>query len=312
MTPVTPKISLVTPCLDQASTLGAAMDSVLDQNYSELEYVVIDGGSTDGSVATIEQHSSRLAYWVSEPDDGHYPAVNKGFAKTTGEIMGYLNSDDLLLPGSLSLIAELFTAFPAIEWITGAYMAIDDVGRPVGVNIPSRWSRWHLIVAGAGRSVPQEATFWRRSLWERAGGGLDETFSLAADYELWVRFARHAQLTTVRAPLACFRHMTGQRSVALGERYAEEVARIRARERALEPRVDKAARSAERLLRFARRPGFDRVRPIVDSVLGAPRELVFDPGSRAFYPRDHTGRGARIMYRVLSGLAGRSFRDDKK
>src|SRR5688572_12979616 len=99
-----PRISIVTPCLNGAPHLEAAMDSVLSQGYANLEYVVVDGGSTDGSVDIIHKRAAHLAWWVSEPDRGHAAALNKGFAKTTGEILGWLNHDDLLFPGSLRLL----------------------------------------------------------------------------------------------------------------------------------------------------------------------------------------------------------------
>jgi len=307
MTEAKPKVSLVTPSFDQEGLIGATLASVLDQDYPHLEYVVIDGGSSDRSPAIIESYAEKLAYWISEPDDGHYPALNKGFAKTDGEIMGYLNGDDLLLPGSLDLIARLFADFPEVDWITGAYMAIDEVGHPVGVTAPSRWSRWHIITEGEGRSIPQEATFWRRSLWERAGGTMDEGFRLAADYELWARFSRYSAPTTVRAPLACFRHVAGQRSIAQAEDYRAEVLEIRRRELGLDERSSRSARSARRLLALTRIPGLERARPVVDTVLGAPLELLYDSASGAFYRRAHSQRSARLLLAALASTVGRRF-----
>ena len=296
-----PTISLVTPSFNQVDLIDAAMRSVLDQSYPQLEYVVIDGGSTDGSAEVIGAHAERLAYWVSEPDEGHYPAVNKGFAKTSGEIMGYLNGDDLLLPGSLDLIATIFSTRPEIRWLTAAHMGVDAKGRPVGVTAPMRWSRWHIITTGETRSLPQESTFWRRSLWDEAGGHLDESFPLAADYELWARFSRYATPVSIRAPLACFRHVPGQRSIAQADRYAAEVAAIQKRESSLDPANVKASRSAQRLLKF------DSVRPVADTVMGAPYELVYDPSTDSFYDRVHSGRGARAALRLLKLFYGKRF-----
>ena len=301
MTDTKPTISLVTPSFNQVDLIGAAISSVLDQNYPELEYVVIDGGSTDGSTDVIARYADRLTYWVSEPDDGHYPAVNKGFAKTTGEIMGYLNGDDLLLPGSLDLIAEIFATHPDIRWITAAHMAVDSKGRPVGLTAPIRWSRWHIITTGERRSLPQESTYWRRSLWDEAGGHLDESFPLAADYELWARFSRYDTPVSVRAPLACFRHVQGQRSIALADRYAEEVEAIQARESTLDAANERAARTARKLLRYG------SIRPVVDTLMGAPHELVYDAANDSFYERTHSGRGARAVLSVLKMFYGKRF-----
>ncbi len=289
MTESKPMISLVTPSFNQVTLIESAISSVLDQSYPNLEYAVIDGGSTDGSADVIAKHADRLHHWVSEPDEGHYPAVNKGFASTSGEIMGYLNGDDVLLPGSLDLIAEIFSRFPKVRWLTGAHMSIDAAGRPVGVTAPRRWSRWHIITSGERRSLPQESTFWRRDLWDEAGGHLDESFPLAADYELWARFSRYAAPVSIRTPLACFRHVEGQRSIALADRYAAEVDAIQKREAGLDEANTRAAKSARRLL------GYKSIRPIVDTLLGAPYELVYDPASSSFYERAHSGRPARYL-----------------
>lgn len=302
-----PKISLVTPSFNQETLIGSAISSVIDQAYENLDYVVIDGGSTDSSADVIRGFEDRLSFWVSEPDDGHYPAVNKGFSYTDGEIMGYLNGDDVLLPGSLDLIASIFETFPEVEWLTGAYVSIDESGRPVGVTMPSRWSRWHLITSAAGRALPQESTFWRRSLWERSGGALDEDFPLAADFELWARFSRYASPTTIRAPLACFRHVAGQRSISQADQYADEVRRIRERECSLSDNDRRSAASAARLIALSKKAGFDKARPVIDSLMGAPEELVFDPATSTFYRRVHKGRGARMVFRALSTVWGRRF-----
>jgi hypothetical protein len=296
---VTPRISLVTPCLNQAELVRQTLASVLDQHYPNLEYVVMDGGSTDGSADVIAATESRLSHWVSEPDDGHYDAVNKGFAKTTGEVMGYLNGDDLLFPNSLFVVADIFTRFPEVQWLTGAHLAVDTHGRYMGYVHPMRWTRWHLLSTQVRRFLPQESTFWRRTLWEEAGGKLDHHFALAADFELWARFSRITNPYSTDAPIGCFRFVRGQRSVAFRSQYLAEVQSIRDRERALSKTDDRATRLASILLRAS---GRTFVRSRVDTMLGAHASIVFDGETHQFRlpPPSARARRAQRLFALLA------------
>jgi len=226
-----PAISLVTPSFNQARYLEDALRSVHGQGYPRLEHVVMDGGSTDGSAAILERWRDRLAHVESAPDGGQYDALQRGFARTSGEIMGWLNADDLHAPWTLSVVADVFTRFPDVEWITTMYPMIwDDAGRAVhvgyggafeaaafrrGQNLPGRgW--W------AGNFVQQESTFWRRSLWERAGARIDTGLRLAGDFELWARFFGHAHLWAVASVLAGFRMHGDQKTAHHMDAYHEE------------------------------------------------------------------------------------------
>ncbi len=226
-----PVVSIVTPSFNQAEYLDRCVRSVVEQGYPRLEYVIIDGGSTDGSVDIIRQHHDQLSYSVSEPDNGMYDGLNKGFSRTSGEIMAWLNADDMYTPWAFSVVAEIFDAFPEIEWLSSAFpLAWDRKGRGVkcahlpgfnrqafyrGLNLPG-------IARGAHGFIQQESTFWRRSLWDRAGGQLDASLRLAADFDLWARFWQHADLYAVDVPLAGFRMHDNQKTARQFAQYLEE------------------------------------------------------------------------------------------
>ena len=191
------------------------MRSVLDQGYPKLEYAVVDGGSTDGSDDVIRRYADRLTFWCSEPDNGHFHALNKGFARTSGEVMAFINSDDKYCPWAFSVVGEIFARFPQIEWLTTLFPIIwDDRGRATNCRYTDGFSREGFM---RGENLPgnrgayatywiqQESTFWRRSLWEKAGGRVDESIRIAGDFELWARFYQHADLYGVATPLAGFR-----------------------------------------------------------------------------------------------------------
>ena len=230
---VYPKITLVTPCYNQAPWLEQTILSVISQGYPNLEYIIIDGGSTDGSVEIIQKYASHFAYWVSEPDQGQYDAIQKGFSQGTGEIMAWLNSDDLYYPNSLFAVARLFQQFPEVEWLMGFPTEYTPEGFPIHrISLPwARWSKYRYYTYDF-QFIEQESTFWRRSLWEKAGGYISREFSLAADMELWARFFRHTNLYTTLAVLGGFRHRNGdQRSKDHRQDYLSQCEAVIRRER---------------------------------------------------------------------------------
>jgi hypothetical protein len=215
-----PRISLVTPSYNQAEYLEDALRSVLDQNYPSLEYLAIDGGSEDGSPSIIEQHEEALAYWQSEPDQGMYDAINQGFARSTGEIMGWLNSDDLHFPWTLHVVGSIFHHFPSVDWITTLRRAWGDRTGVVGVNSmkgfareafrQGRYGGWKNPLLKYGY-IQQESTFWRRSLWD-ACEGLSLTCGDAADFDLWCQFYKRSELYGLNVPLGIFRRHPDQKT----------------------------------------------------------------------------------------------------
>lgn len=199
-----PRISLVTPVFNSVRYLEATIRSVLGQQYPNLEYIIIDGGSTDGSLEVIRRYESQLHFWTSEADRGMYDAINKGFARSSGTLMGWISATDLLHAGSLFVVGGVFRTFPEVAWITGRPTGFNDDGMAVEFLKLRRWSRVAFL-AGANRYIQQESTFWRRSLWERAGGRVDDSRRSASDFELWVRFFRYAKLYPVDALIGGFR-----------------------------------------------------------------------------------------------------------
>lgn len=202
--PTWPRISLVTPVFNSARYLEAAIRSVLSQGYPNLEYTIVDGGSTDGSLEIIRKYEAQLRGWISEPDRGMYDAINKGFARSSGEVMGWISATDMLHAGSLFVVGSVFQTFPQVEWITGRPTGFTDDGMAVEILKLRRWSRMAFL-AGANRYIQQESTYWRRSLWERAGSRVDDSRRNGSDFELWVRFFRYAKLYSVDALIGGFR-----------------------------------------------------------------------------------------------------------
>ena len=230
------RVSIVTPNLNRAHFLRQTMDSVLAAECADLAYVVMDGGSNDGSLAVIEERRRHLHAVVSEPDGGVYEALNRGFAQTDGEVMGWINSGDIIFPDSLSIICEIFEQHPQIEWLTSHVLSfLDESGRLVeqhvhpGVARESYLRGEHLQGFSPGRTlslIQQESTFWRRSLWEKAGARLDTSLRLAADFELWTRFFEYAELWSVSAPLGAFRRHADQLSGAGWNAYLAEAHKV--------------------------------------------------------------------------------------
>jgi glycosyltransferase involved in cell wall biosynthesis len=223
-----PTISIVTPAFNHGHFLERTLLSVLNQGYPQLEYIIQDGGSRDETVGILDRYRERLHRAVSSPDRGQTHALNLGFAHASGEIMAYLNSDDVLLPGSLSYVVRYFQDHPEVDLVYGHRIFIDSRDEEVGRWVLPPHSNTMLMWADY---VPQETMFWRRRIWDRIGGHFDETFSFAVDWDVLLRF-RQAGATMVRLPrfLGAFRVHDEQKSQAqlstVGER---EMTRLRRR-----------------------------------------------------------------------------------
>ena len=224
-----PKITLVTAVYNGEEYLEATMRSIVNQGYPSLEYIVVDDGSTDRTVEIIRKYEREVSCWFSQANQGLYAALNAGFARSTGEVMGWLNSSDLLQVNALFTVGSIFRALRDVEWITGRPTKISATGMTIDVLPIPRWSRERFL-AGANKYVQQESTFWRRSLWERVGGRLSTEHRAEGDFELWVRFFRHARLYSVNALVGGYRLHDHALSSSNMERYNRNCDAIAARE----------------------------------------------------------------------------------
>lgn len=202
------------------------MESVHGQDYPDLEHIVIDGGSTDGSAEIIRKHEDRLAYWVSEPDGGQTDALIKGFDRSTGDIQCWLNSDDLFEPGTLREVAQYFEQHPEVDFVYGDSTWIDQEGVVIKPKREHHFNRF--IWMHDHNFIPQPSTFWRRSLYERVGG-LDPVFDLAMDADLWIRFADETKPRHVRRNWSRMRFYADQKNTRFRAASLEEVETIRGR-----------------------------------------------------------------------------------
>lgn len=209
-----PKISIVTPNYNQGQFLEQTIRSVLDQNYPNLEYVIVDGGSTDNSVEIIRKYEDKLHYWSSERDRGMYDAINKGFARCSGEIMAWINSDDVLWDGALAYVAAAFSSNTNVQWLQGLPSVIDEQGVVVYQRKPvfSKFFFYFRMHEHSFAFVQQESTFWSRKLWDMAGASMDLKYSIAADFDLWMRFFKFEGLYCADRQLAAFRLRHDQQS----------------------------------------------------------------------------------------------------
>lgn len=183
-----PLVSIITPSFNQANFLEETIHSVLSQDYPHLEYIIVDGGSTDGSLEIIQRYADRLAWWVSEPDRGQTDAINKGFDNARGEVFAWLNSDDTYLPGAIAQAVACLQAHPEAALVYGDANLVDEQGGILGA-FPARQTNLRRMLRGSVH-IPQQASFFRGNLWQKVGP-LDPNFYFAMDYDLWLRLARY-------------------------------------------------------------------------------------------------------------------------
>ncbi len=230
------KLSLVTPTFNRADLLPETLSSIAKQEGTfDLQYVVMDGGSTDGTKDILNSHEEIITDWVSEPDKGMYDAISKGFARCDGDVFGWINSDDILFPWTLDLVSRIFNDIPETQWISTLTQAAIDASGDIlyfrkvpGYSQQAFFDGVYFGFGGAGdpcatEFIQQESTFFRRELWEKVGPSALTSQSLAGDFALWTAFMSEAPPLGVDAPLGAFRvHSAGQLSRGKREIYVKE------------------------------------------------------------------------------------------
>jgi glycosyltransferase involved in cell wall biosynthesis len=213
-----PLVSVITPSYNQVDFLEDTIKSVLAQDYPSIEYLIVDGGSTDGSVDTIRKYSSHLAWWVSEPDEGQASAINKGMSKAKGEIVAWLNSDDIYLPGAVGQAVEAFHSNQGVGMVYGNALTIDSGGRPIKELIFPDWEMKDLI---GFRIICQPAVFMKRNLYEQVAG-LDLNYHYMLDHHLWIRIANQKPIKHIPDLWAAARHHKSAKNVSHAAEYPRE------------------------------------------------------------------------------------------
>ncbi len=220
-------VSIVTPSFNQARYIEATIQSVLAQDYPRIEYLIVDGGSTDGTVEIIKKYASRVAWWASEKDQGQTDAINKGFGRAGGQILAWLNSDDTYEPGAVSAAVKYLLEHPNVGMVYGDCNFINDDGRVIG-RFGSAQTDYRLLRQGYVH-IPQQTMFFRAE-WRRQVGPLDPSFYFAMDYDLWTRLAAYTELKYVPQTWANFRLHTTGKTIAADDRCWPEMIRIHYRD----------------------------------------------------------------------------------
>lgn len=274
-----PLVSIVTPSYNQAEFLEEAIRSVLDQDYEPIEYVVVDGGSTDGSAEIVRRYADRLAWWVSEPDSGQAAALNRGFGHAHGAYLGWLNSDDTLLPGAVSAMVAELERDPALVMVYGDALYTDAGSRQTG-RLPSRPWDPERMVRRADNHVVQPSSLWRRSAWE-AAGPLDESGYYFFDFEFFLRLSAVGPVKRLERPLSTYREHDASKTMGSGLRKADDLLRF-----------------ADEFLRSERLPA--ALRPAVRQGRSSARLLAGD----YLYDELQLGRARRCLWGGLASYPG--------
>lgn len=252
-----PKISIVTPNYNQGEYLEKTILSVLNQNYPNLEYIILDAGSTDNSINILKKYEDKITSWESAKDEGMYDAINKGLSRCTGDILAWINSDDIYLNGAFKTVSQIFTDFKEVQWLTANPLCINEYGDIVDSHNAITCSKYDYLT-GSIKWIQQESTFWRRSLWEKVKQ-IDLNYKLAGDYFLWTKFFEHSPVYTVRTNLAAFRFRTkNQKTLDCRDGYMQELNDIRNKASFTDQEI-KALKEYTQIRKLLKIPGASRI-----------------------------------------------------
>jgi glycosyltransferase involved in cell wall biosynthesis len=225
-----PRISIITPSWNQRGFIGATIDSVLGQGYPNLDYVIVDGDSTDGTLDILRGYGEAVR-WMSEPDRGQAHALNKGLRMTTGDVIGFLNSDDVYEPGALLAVGRFFAGHPEAHWVTGRCRTIDERDNEIRRPITAYKNAWLQLRSYRAllllNYMSQPATFWTRTAGEEVGD-FDESLRYAMDYDYWLRLGRRHRLWLIDRYLASFRvHAASKAGAAAAPQFDSDMRIVR-------------------------------------------------------------------------------------
>jgi glycosyltransferase involved in cell wall biosynthesis len=220
-------ISIVIPCYNMEKYIDDTLRSIINQKYPKLELIIVDGGSNDGTNKIINRYTEEISLLISESDDSMYDAIDKGIKASTGDIVTWLNADDIYFPWTLKTIANIFTWYEDVKWISGLPAFINEHGDLTHIyTYPSSKPRNYIKYGWFRNDVfgflQQESMFWRRGVYFESGG-LNLEYKYAGDFELWMKFAKYSELTTVNMPLAAFRRRKDSLSKLNWINYQNEV-----------------------------------------------------------------------------------------
>lgn len=215
-------VSIITPSYNQAQYLEQTIQSVLGQDYPRIEYLVIDGGSTDSSVEIIRKYADRLAYWVSEKDRGQAEAINKGFARATGEILAWLNSDDYYLPGTVSAVVKSFQENPDVVMSYGDMLAVDGNGQTINILKYKQLALEDLL---SFQIIGQPSVFFKRAALEKVGS-LETSFHFMLDHHLWIRLAQQGRILHISQFWSAARYHAQAKNRARASEFGREAFRV--------------------------------------------------------------------------------------